>query len=75
MWIRIRIRNTVYKYSWPDGPVVWEAEDALNGVDGEDDGLWLEPGPGHVDLQLVNVTCNHQHSLQTALLENPACLL
>ncbi len=65
MWIRIR--NTVCKYAWPDGPIVWEAEDALDGVDSEDDGLWLEPRPGHVDLQLVNVTCNHQHSLQSTI--------
>ena len=43
--------------SVPDraGPVVWKAENTLDGVDGEHDWLRLEAGPGYVDLELVNV--------------------
>ena len=41
------------------GLVRRKLEDTLDGVDCENDWLSIEPGPGNVDLKLVNVT-RHQ---------------
>ena len=45
-------------------------EDALDGVDCENDGLSIEPGPGNVDLQLMNVTGHQTEGKMELLLQH-----
>lgn len=37
---------------------IFQLEDALHSVDGDDDGLWAKLGPGYMDAQLVDMTAH-----------------